>query len=567
MDKKKAFIVFIVSLLILSAVTLRLVGLDLMMYHGEADNTNFNGYLNSEVGHSMLSKVGEPWMFDYLKETGYIEEMPHHPPLSISLYFVSTQIFGDINFAYRFVTLIFGILTILYIYLLTKFLYDSRAAFYVSIISSLSFWLVLGSLSIDQHSAILMFIFTAATYHLIRFEKERENSDFYLSSFFVCLAVLTSYLSVVLVFTMAVYIFFSESDYKKKFFSLTRYFIFPFVAFLSFVIISYVVNPGIFKRTILGSSNIATLNFNYSLPVYLVIWGTMLVPGIFLLSFVFSDKKTLRKEYLLLLLILFGIAFNLIGRVGVSAPDRYLLPIIPAMLIMSGKIFFETKISFKDMIFFLASFIVGLIIFVRLNIATSYEIHNLVSYIKKVAVLDWNFYFPITGPSGPAFGVSFSTIIIPAILASLLLIVVGIQKYNNKNYVTFMAIFLGLILAQNVYMSLELLSPLMHPNVGETVEKTYNYIIEHELNDGLIYTNYQASWHYLNKSYSSFHFMKYKTPSEIEALIRDNHGTALIVNFPKLSSEDKYWSVIKNNCILNKSFSDNDQELTFVYSC
>jgi len=559
--KKKTLLIIILVI----AFSIRILGLNNVLYHEEADNTNFEGYLNSKVSHDMLSD--NPERIAYLEETGYNEDMPNHGPLSVGLYFLSARIFGDTNFAYRVVVLIFGLLVLWYVYRFVKLFHNEETAWISVIIAALSFWITLGSISIDQHSAIAMFMFTAACYHFIAFERSNNKKDFYLSGFFMGLAFLTSYISIVLGTALAVYIFVKNNKVTDKVKAGFNYFILPIGMFALFPIIAYFVNWSIFLRTFSTGSNLSTLMINYTIPAYFIIWGTMLIPGLFLLSLIKINKDNFRTEMLLYLLIGFGIFYNLFNKADVASLDRYLMPIIPAMIILSSKVFSDFKFEKIHLKSATAMFTIGLLCMIGLNTGTEYYTHNLWDYAEKIVNLEWNFYFPITGISGPVFGVSMLSILAGLMLGTLYILGLGYAMIKKNDYRMALAIFLGLFLAQNVYMSLELVNPVMHPDVTQASMKAFDYIKKTGADDDMLYTNFLSAAHYLNKDYNHFYFSLYKTRLEFQKSIQDKGGTGLIVQFTKIKESNEHWKMLKANCREVKSFSDKGQTLAYVYEC
>ncbi len=569
-------IMLLVVLLI--ALGIRASALDNVLYHGEADNTNFDGYMNSKVSHAMLAS-GEPWMKAYLHETGYIPEIAHHGPLSVAMYFVGTVLFGQTTSAYRLVTLIVSLFLLWYIFRFVRMLYDGRTARIANIVTAvaaLSFWVTLASVSVDQHNAITMLTFTAACFHYLRHERTGMKKDFYLSALFTGLAALTSFFVVILASAISLYILIKRSSINAKIARGISYFWLPALMFGLFPLLAALTNWSIMERTLSNAGNVSTISINYSMPVYFAIWGTALIPGLFVLSLFLINRKNWRAELLLYLLVAVGIAYNLLGKIGIAALDRYLMPIVPVMIILSAKVFTKWRPTRKHIAWGGTAFIIGMLGMVLLNTGNAYEPHDLAAYGQKALRLDWNFYFPVTGPSGPVFGVAFSSIMIPLITGSVLILICiyalrtkkRSKKENMKEsiYAAALSVFLGILLAQNVFMGVEMAQPVMHPDVSAASSAALTGIRESRLSEGMLFTNTLAAWHYLGKNYSEFIYTGYYSPQEMQELIKQG-GTALHIDYTKRQPDDPYWNIFRAQCHEVGRYSSRGQDIAFVYKC
>lgn len=100
--------------------------------------------------------------------------------LFINLQAVSIKLFGATPFALRVVSAIFGTLTVLGLYLLTRYLYDWRTAAIASFFLSISFWHVNFS-RIGFRAIMLPFILVWAFYFLWRGLKSGHLKEFFIA--------------------------------------------------------------------------------------------------------------------------------------------------------------------------------------------------------------------------------------------------------------------------------------------------------------------------------------------------------------------------------------------------
>ncbi len=141
--------------------------------------------------------------------------------LFINIQALSLKAFGNEVWALRLVSAIFGILTVIGLYLLTRQLYDWRAASLASFMMAVSFWHVNFS-RIGFRAIMLPFVLVFGFYFLWRGLKHLRKFDFLMAGVFGGLGFYT-YISYRIAPLIAVLVFLNYWFYLKKDFSHSHY--------------------------------------------------------------------------------------------------------------------------------------------------------------------------------------------------------------------------------------------------------------------------------------------------------------------------------------------------------
>ena len=165
---------------------------------------------------------------------------------------------------FRLVPLIFGLLTIIFTYLIARKVYNKKAALFAVAIMAFSFYHILASLQIGDEGAILAFFYTFAFYSYLRYE-EGNKVFYWLTGISAGLAMLTKESSLMLLGILTLYIFskeknmFTLQNIRNTFLKILPIAIIAFLFFSIYLILSY-LNPvnvtDNVKETILQSLSI-----------------------------------------------------------------------------------------------------------------------------------------------------------------------------------------------------------------------------------------------------------------------------------------------------------------------
>ncbi len=557
MDDHRRLLFFI----LLGALLIRLLGSNLVVYTDEAHYTNIDAYFNSRYFLTygpapMVASLSVP----YFASLGFFPAIPHHPPLSMLLFLIS-NIFFDGAFAFRIVPIIFGVLSIFMIYILAEFVYNRRVAFMAGILASVSFYHVLASIQIDQHGATHFFFFLVAIYGYLRWEQGRNITWFILGGVGAGLASLNVYSALFLFVTLALYTLIQNREIIRSVIIMSLFSFISLLIYSIFPIFSFLYNRDIIIRTFLVAGLFQPV-INTRYIVFLLIWLGPLLIGLTLLSL----RHATRKDIIFWLWIGAG-GIPLIFTDQNTSIDRYFMLTIPAFIILSARFLAEVDLKKVQHIIGASSFVIFYAFLLFLNLYNvEYSAHVLENYIGMAASFHWNFFFPITGPSGPAFGVVFSSIAFSLIVSFFLLFNVLVLLYmRNLNYKFFLSAFLGVALAFNVLLVQEMLLGIAHPSYSSVNYELIDYYKSHDL-PSLVYTNNRALFYYLHKDATELYAYTETSLEDTSALLAAGNITVIIFEFPKIPREHVLWDLLKG-CTLEKTAYSKGMEYGYIYRC
>lgn len=136
-----------------------------------------------------------------------------HPPLFFLTQHISLKIFGENNYGLRIPSVIFGTLSILLIYLITKKVVDKKTAIIASILSSLNAYLIWVS-KIGLQESMVIFLMLVTIYFFLLFMD--ESKYFFILGIFLGLSWLTKYTAFILLPIMLLHIFFADRKIFQK---------------------------------------------------------------------------------------------------------------------------------------------------------------------------------------------------------------------------------------------------------------------------------------------------------------------------------------------------------------
>ncbi len=589
-------------LILLGALVIRLLGSNLVIYNDEAHYTNIEAYFNSgffgdasryeeKVAGSSFSRYFSSTYIDkclsydrslsgYFSSLGYFQAISQHPPLSMTLFLIS-NIFFEGTFAFRIVSIIFGILSIFMICVLTEFIYNRKAALISAFLAAISFYHILASIQIDQHGAIHFFFFLVAIYGYLRWERGRNIRWFVLGAVAAGLAMLNVYSAIFLFMTLSFYALWRIRDIFRSFIIMSAFSFISFLVYSIFPVFSMLYNRDILFRTFhLGSFfHFFPPVINTRFIVYLLIWLGPLLLG---LSIFWFRNKTWRefwprprRDVILFLWVLIG-AIPLIFTDSKTSIDRYLMLTIPAFIILSSKFLSEIEAKKTHLIFGISAFVLFYAFLMFLNFGNvEYPGHVLNEYISRASSFEWNFFFPVTGLSGPTFGIVFSSIAWSLIVSFILLFnAVVLMLMNNMKYKYALFMFLGVAMAFNIMLAQEMLLSVAHPNYSETNYELIKYYKEHNLPEK-VYTNNRALSYYLNKDGANLYSHAEMFPDNPECpeyrnlaenLLAQGNVTVIIFEFPKIPGDNPLWASLQK-CSLEKTAYSKGMEYGYIYRC
>jgi hypothetical protein len=526
-------------LLLLLAILVRIIGLNSILY----------------VDESMWALE----MIDY-KYSSTPKYIPH-PPVSLWIYKFFTDIFGLQTWSLRLIPLLFGLLTICLTYLMAKENYNTKTALFSLFLISFSFWHILASLQVDMDGSILSFMYIAVFYFFIKHQKLNNLKYLILAGIFIGISLFVKLSALFILLIVSAYILFKNSDIEQKVYELLLIGPSSFTSIFILLAIIFIINQEMFLKALTHASGYLSFIPNMRPFIYLLIWGTPLLVGLTVLSLI----KLTKKEFLFIFWLTIPLSIYMFSE-PISAFGRYLMVIIPPMCILGGNFLSKIKFNKKQIFIF---FIVFLIFYIALFIfnvkSVNYTPHNIDEYISMAINFKWGFFFPITGPSGPTFGLSFYSIAI-SLISSFVFLILNIIYFRKQIFKLFLVIFLAISFSFNVFLVQEFLFSMTQPNISKVTYEIIDYYKKHNLPEH-IYTNIKSLHFYLNKTKS----IKYFYPADTEIGVFNESITAkpstiLIVDFPKIPKKTRLWQII-NNCKKMKIVYSKNIPTGYVFVC
>jgi hypothetical protein len=246
--------------------------------------------------------------------------------------------------------------------------------------------------------------------------------------------------------------------------------------------------------------------------------------------------------------------------------------IIPPLCILSARLFSSIKLNKS----YLASIIFGALLYTLflINLKVEYIPHNLSNYFQRIILFDWNFYFPITGPAGPAFGLSFYGIILSLLISGLSIIIfiitLKLKKYHISKF--FVCVFIIISISLNFYYIINYISPSNLPNIDQTTRNVIGYYNNKNLK-GTVISNTLSLRHFLNKiDQKDFFRIIYGTHihgiNDIDNIIlKKEEVHAIIINYPIIDKQNSVYKYINEKCNLIKTFKHKEINMAEIFNC
>lgn len=549
--KNKYLVIFLILLVI--AIGIRLIGINQAFFDDEIDYivttqiTTFYG-LNNIVLHAPL--------------VTWINMLP--------------ALFGISTWLFRLVPLIFGLLTITFAYLIARKVYNKKAALFSVAILAFSFYHILASLQIGDEGAILAFFYTFAFYSYLKYE-EGNKVFYWLTGISAGLAMLTKESSLMLLGILTLYIFskekkmFTLKNIKNTFLRILPLTIIAFLFYSIYLVLSY-LNPvnvtDNVKETILQALGIGFSFQGFSL---LLFWAGPLLLGLFVLSILKSERKDR-------LFFIWSFSALIIYLFFIHEGDhsRYFMSSIPALAILGGNFLSKIKFTKKTLVLGTIIFLVFFTVLSLLNTGEfRYVPRTFDSYISEIKSFNTDFLFTYTTSSGPLFLISFFSIV-AAWLWSLFFLIFSVAwlkkrlKYFGK--LMFIA-FLAISFSFNVFLIQEHLFHNFHANPNKVIKEMTNQPYELP-----VYSDNTAILFYLNEKYledfgkegGNWYYTgvygEYIERDNLKEVVKTKGGTIFLLNYPILPEDSPIFELVEE-CKLEKSFSDKDVELGYIYRC
>jgi len=358
------------KLIYLSLTIIILLGLFLRIY----DLGNQSYWLDESYSITDASKTSLSEVLSNLKT-----DQPVPPLYFIFLHFW-IQLFGLSEVATRSLSLIFSVLSIIFVYFMVKKISKEETALLTSLIFAIS----LPEIVFSQETrcyALFTFLAVLSTYYFIKSISENKKYNYYLYTIFITLAVYTNYFAVVLIALQLSYFLFAKYDIHKLYSILLcqiiagLLFMFWFPTLLKQIIPLQALHQEMF-RAYNFQPLIAELGlFIFFIPIFLLL--------IFLAFFYFNNKLSFNKiikfndKYPVILPLIFIIGLVLLFPLLIKSKMglRYYVFLSPAVyFIISRNILLLNKTMGRILlIILLLTFAFSLIIYYNTTTKTQWK--------------------------------------------------------------------------------------------------------------------------------------------------------------------------------------------------
>jgi len=482
---------------------------------------------------------------------------------------LSINTFGINTFAFRLVPLIFGILTIIFTYLLAKEHYNKKIALLTSLIMSISFYHILASLQIDVEGSILTFLFVLTIFSYLKYEKYKTKKWQILTGIFIGLSFLAKSNSIGLFIIIGAHSLFKNKKIIKTIKDLFIPFLIGVFILGLFFLFAYLINPQ--NISFLFSHGTNFLNLKPSaIPIFLfLLWATPFLVGLALIRII----KLKKEDSIFIIWIVYTILFyTFIIKKGDFS--RYFMNLIPALSILGAITLSKLKIKNLKLISIISAIYLTILFLITL-IPIKYVPRFFEIYLSEIKNLNFNFLFSYTTSSGPTFGISFLPILLTFILAGIFILLYFLIK-NKKAKSIFLIIFISTSLGFNVFLTQEYLFHTTGPDVSLVQNEMIKYFKENNLNYPL-YSNNEGIMFELDNNYHAQNRTIFKSigipDNELDAptsfpeeMIEKNGGAILLLNWPPILKNSPIWEITKH-CQEIKEFYSKGILIGKIYKC
>ncbi|MDP2762985.1 MAG: glycosyltransferase family 39 protein, partial [Enterobacteriaceae bacterium] len=375
-----------------------------------------NQFLNNDETHSFRS----------LEKGEILDSMILNTPLSLIVIYPFLKIFGFQSWAIRLPLILTGITTLFLVYLISKRKYGMDSAFWATLIMALSFWHVEASLQIAYEGSFLTLFSILFIYFFIRYEESEKPIFILFSGLSVGLAVLSKINGFLILIPVFIYYLLKSKNIFKTTIIFLKISFIAFVLFLIYLFMTILNKSPSFLVSLYQMTNrsfvsgITSMHYPLLAIQYfnMFIFMTPLLLGFFIIWLIKYPGKNKLTAYVLIFFIFF---YTFLITDNFRPIERYFMILIPILCVFGGKIISDNTKNKKEI---LISTLILFTLFFIFNYSKSKIIpfYPKEAFITQILTLNWNFFIPITGSSGPVgFYVPFLPLIIAFILSFILI--------------------------------------------------------------------------------------------------------------------------------------------------
>lgn len=506
---------------------------------------------------------------------GTMKEASPHPPMTLALMKLTGAVVGFSNL--RVLSVFFSFINLWLVYLIVRKVFNKKVALIAVAFFTLNIYSLIAGLQVDMDGAILPLFVLLGYYGYINLLKgENKKSSLFLLILAVVGGLLTKASFVLFLVALILdYFLVLHERHKDNFLKVLKKALkvgIPLLGLMALLfyfyfsrlhaIIDYAMN---FKSFDFGSRAYMELAFKVA-KSFVWLSPLLTLPAVFGL-FVKEIRNRQRFWYLY---IFFNLLFYLIlfDFAKLTIERYFMFLIVPAVIITSDVLYyFYKKVSF-DLSF--KKFAVGtgiFFVFALLIFSRAYVILPLnpkTAYVEHVKSINFDFLIPFSSGSGP-IGLYFSAQFILWSWILAVLVLGGYVLTRRSKYKAYLfALFMMLGLGYNIIFMNELLRGDIYGSPDKVVRQTLNYVLNEPSITRVITYNDIAPYD-LKKS--GKYYSRFYTAPERNYLpkITDYRGQYMIVDFPSIEKDGRYWPLLER-CLLLKKFQDKKIG-SYVFDC
>lgn len=267
--------------------------------------------------------------------------------------------------------------------------------------------------------------------------------------------------------------------------------------------------------------------------------------------------------YLALNLIFYLILFDF---THLTIERYFMFFIAPSVLISADVLYslfnkYDLKISSPRLLFSVLTFIA--FSFFMLNLEHNVlPLNPKINYIHSIKNLNFDFLIPFSGSSGPV-GFYFSAQFILLVWLISVLALISLLFLPKFKYI-FLTSFLVFGFGYNLLFINEYLFGSIFGSVPKVARETVNFVIENKsIKEVVTYNDIGAYELKLNNKYLSRFYTA--ESRDYTQKIKDYRGNYMIVDFPSINKNGRYWPLLKD-CSILKEFKDKNIQ-SYVFDC
>jgi len=496
-----------------------------------------------------------------------------HPPLSQLSHLLFREIFGSFDWVGRSFIVLIGITNLVLVYLLSKKLYNKKAALFAAALMAFGAYPLLASLQLDIDGSFLLLFYLLTTLFFVEYEQTKRSLWLVLAGLAFGLSLLSKYSGIFILPILGLYHILKNRNILWSVKTFIPLALIGLVVFSFFPLISILTHSILFQESIThlqGYAGSAAINIPLLLIQYLLslIWMGPLLIGLLALSLIRPRKQDLLSWIWITLIF---VVYTLLNKDNFRPLERYFIILVAPLSMIGGNYLSRLNLNKKHLIVLSALTLISLSTLLALNLKGDLlPFYPKEAFINRALSLDWNFYLPITGSSGPiGFFLNFGAIAF-CFISSVACISLSFIFWSRKRAISawLIVIFLAISLSSNLFVVQEFLLSSTSPNINKISRQLIDYSLSHELNQPVfVFRNY-AFRYYLREKYGDITPIDFELENDeqkVDELVKAR-GTVIVVDFPKINEKSIFWQKIQT-CKLVKNFEDKKLKLGYIFDC